>query len=462
MTKQKKPQSRPQRHRSKSNQSSAPRQGAPNVKRPAVDKARGLAVAAISAVLHDGRSLDSAFDSLAASAPFANLEPRDRAFARLIVMTVLRRKGELQEVVSRFLQKPLPSKSGNIWPILLSAAAQLLILETPPHAAISVAVDQTRHDRRSAHFDKLANAVLRRVAEQGAEILASLNVPEQNMPVWLLKRWREAYGPDLAHKIALASLEPATLDISVKRDPSLWAEKLGANMLPTGSLRLQAAGRIEALEGFQEGAWWVQDAAAALPAKLLGNISGLRVADLCAAPGGKTAELAAAGANVTAVEISPARRQRIDENLTRLGLTASIVEADATTWQSDQQFDCVLLDAPCTATGTIRRHPDILHLKREQDIADLAKLQQKLLARAIELTKPGGKIVFCTCSLEPEEGVAQITRLLSSRPDVTREPIKDGEAGISADWITQDGDLRTSPIHGLDGFYAARLRRAAT
>ena len=257
-------------------------------------------MATLSAVLDGGRPLDEAFD--AAASRIGTLEPRDRALARLIVLTVLRRKGELQAVVNSFLEKPLPASTGALWPILLSAAAQLLVLDTPPHAAISLAVDQCRDDRKARRFDRLANAVLRRVASQGKEVLATLDPVKVNVPSWLRERWGAAYGGPLAREIAAASLREAPLDLSVKSDPSAWAGRLGGLALPTGTVRLARTGRVEDLAGFSDGAWWVQDAAAALPARLLGDVSGLRVADLCAAPGGKTAELAAAGAEVTAVD----------------------------------------------------------------------------------------------------------------------------------------------------------------
>jgi 16S rRNA (cytosine967-C5)-methyltransferase len=264
-------------------------------------------------------------------------------------------------------------------------------------------------------------------------------------------------------------LAEAALDITVKDEPAAWAERLGGIVLPTGSVRLKAGGRIEDLAGYSEGAWWVQDAAAALPARLLGTVAGLSVADLCAAPGGKTVELAATGARVTAVELSGERLVRLRANLERMHLDAELVEADATTWRPRQTFDAVLLDAPCTATGTIRRHPDILRLKRPEDIAALSDLQTRLLDNAVQLLRPGGTLVYCACSLEPEEGSDQIARLLAREPRLARAPIKPGEWGIAPDWITPDGDLRTLPFHlpdaraelgGLDGFYAARLVRA--
>jgi len=430
--------------------------------------AREVAVAALSAVLDRGLLLDEAFDiALSRAGP---LDARDRGLARLIVLTVLRHKGELDAALGAFLERPLPAETGRLKSILLSGAAQLLFLDTPPHAAISLAVDQCRLDRKARRFDKLTNAVLRRVASAGRAPFASLDPVQVNIPGWLMARWTAAYGAALAHDIAAASLREAPLDLSVKSDAAQWAERLGGLLLPTGTVRLARAGRIEELPGFAEGAWWVQDAAAALPARLVGAAPGLSVADLCAAPGGKTAQLAAAGASVTAVDQAPARIARLKENLSRLGLAAEVVEADVLAWEPGLAFDAVLLDAPCSATGTIRRHPDLLHLPRKGEIAGRAALQRRMLAHASGLLKPGGVLVYCTCSLEPEEGPRQSARFLGDHPAFSRVPIAPGEAGIDPAWLTEDGDLHTLPSHlplaepglsGLDGFYTARFRKAA-
>lgn len=434
--------------------------------RPAGLAARDAVVACLVSILDRGRPLDDAFE--AAVAKWGPLEVRDRAFARLVVMTVLRHKGELESVVNAFIEKPLPADTGRLWPILFSASAQLLILDTPPHAAISLAVDQCRADPKAHRFDKLTNAVLRRVAQTGRDVQVGIDPIAANVPPWLLGRWSETYGNAKAREIAAASLTEAALDLSVKSDAETWAKRFGGLVLETGTVRLSraSAGRIDQMPGFAEGAWWVQDAAAALPVRLLGEVRGRDVADLCAAPGGKTAELAAAGAKVTAVDQSPARLARLKENLARLQLEADIVEADVLTWEPARTFDAVLLDAPCSATGTIRRHPDILHLRRKDDTSARVALQQRLLERAAGFVAPGGRLVYCTCSLEPEEGEAQVARFLGATPDFRRVPIAPGEAGIDAAWITPAGDLRTLPCHlataepelsGLDGFYAARL-----
>jgi 16S rRNA (cytosine967-C5)-methyltransferase len=238
--------------------------------------------------------------------------------------------------------------------------------------------------------------------------------------------------------------------------------------LPTGSIRRIEGGRIEDLPGYDDGAWWVQDAAAALVARAAGDVAGLRVADLCAAPGGKTAGLAAAGALVTAVDVSPKRLERLRANLQRLRLNADAVAADAATWAPERTFDVVVLDAPCTATGTIRRHPDILRLKRPEDVERMATVQRSLLSNACRLVRPGGRLLYSTCSLEPDEGEQQVAKLLADNPHFARAPISAAEIGADPSWITAAGEIRTLPHHlpldrpeisGIDGFFIARLRR---
>lgn len=425
--------------------------------------ARDVAVSALFTVLVEKRPFDDAFAKAAAT---RNLAPRDRAFARLIATTVLRNRGSLQAVLKTYLEKPLPEHLGRLEQILLAAAAQLLLLQTPPHAAISLAVDQCRGDRNGRRFANLVNAVLRRLSESGSGRLASLDNVMLTFPEWLVERWSRAYGVAEARQIARASLSEPPLDITVKSEPNEWAQRLNAIVLPTGSLRCSHVGRIEELDGYADGTWWVQDAAAALPVKLLGDVAGLSALDLCAAPGGKTAQLAAGGARVVAVDKSAGRLARLQENLQRLGLSAEVVTADAQSFCSETLFDVVLLDAPCTSTGTIRRHPDILYLKRPEDVAALAGLQAKLLRQAAGFVKPGGRLLYCTCSLEPEEGEEQIAAFLKEHPAFRRRPVELDETVIPMLWRTADGDLRTLPSYlsqlpegfrGLDGFYAAIL-----
>jgi len=400
----------------------------------------------------------------------AAIEPRDRAFARMLAATVLRRQGELERVLGAFLERP-PKENRRVWPILLAGAAQLLCLDTPPHAAVDLAVEAARRERGGVRFANLTNAVLRRVAAEGKRLLTGLDAVKLNIPAWLWRRWCEAHGEENARRIAEASLREPALDISLKpsADASAWVQRLGGRLLPTGSIRLAAHGRIEDLPGYSEGTWWVQGAAAALVVRAAGDVAARAVADLCAAPGGKTAGLAAAGAHVTAVDDSPQRLDRLRENLLRLNLGAEVVAADVTSWAPGRTFDAVILDAPCTATGTISRHPDILRLKRPGDVHRMAELQRALLSNAATLVRPGGVLVYSTCSLEPEENRAQVDGFLEREPSFRRAPIEAREVGGEPAWITA-GDLRTLPFHldmeprelgGIDGFYVARLQRHA-
>ncbi len=433
--------------------------------------ARDLALVMLVGVLDRHRSFDDALATAFASGKGLALEPRDRGLARLIAATVLRRKGVIEAVLAQFMEKPLPPRYEDARRIMLVAAAQILYLDTPPHAAVSLAVSQCRRQPAIQHLAKLVNAVLRRIAMEGRSVLDDMDAFKASIPAWLSHSLVETYGEEKARQIADASLREAPLDLTVKTagDVAIWAERLGGVLLETGTVRLASGGRIEDRDGYGEGDWWVQDAAAALPARLLGDdLAGREVADLCAAPGGKTAQLAAKGANVTAVDVSAARLKRVAENLDRLGLSAQIVEADVAEWQPGRTFDAVLLDAPCSASGTIRRHPDILHLKREEDIDALVRIQSRLLDRAADLVRPGGTLVYCTCSLGRAEGESRIQSFLDRHKDFERAPILPGEAGIEASWITREGALRTLPSdtpkgdpdgRGMDGFYAARLTR---
>ena len=399
----------------------------------------------------------------------AALDPRDRALVRAIVGVSLRRRGEIEAALAAAIDNPLPENSGPLRGILHIAAAQILFLDVPDHAAVNLAVAQAAGDRRTGRARGLVNGVLRRIARDRAAILNRPDSGRVNTPDWLYRRWQDAYGEETTSAIAVAHLAMPGLDLSVKGDAGDWAARLGATLLPTGSIRLAGSHHVPDLPGYEEGAWWVQDAAAALPARLFGEVAGRRVADLCAAPGGKTAELAAAGANLTAVDLSENRLGRLRQNLARLNLTAELVAADILAWEAGQEFDAVLLDAPCTATGTIRRHPDIPWLKRPADIASLAPLQARMLDRAAMLVRPGGLLVYSTCSLEPEEGEAQIAPFLVRHPDFAIEPVQAKELFGLGHLLHADGMLRTLPchgfgaaeaLHGMDGFFAARLRRA--
>ncbi len=428
--------------------------------------ARRIAVDIVDGVLRRRIPLDEQLAGKSAHPGLPMLADRDRALMRRLTATALRRLGTLRHVLADFLERGFPADAPRAETILLVGAAQILWLDVPDHAAVDLSVRLAQADRRAARYAGLVNAVLRRVA-QNRESLAVAD-GTRDTPDWLLTRWRAHYGEEAARAIAEANGHEPALDLTVKADAAGWAEHLRGRVLSTGSVRTLAQGAITLLPGFTEGAWWVQDAAAALPARLFGDVQGLAVADLCAAPGGKTAQLAHAGARVTAVDRSAARLARVAENLSRLKLAAETVAADALEWQGGP-FDAVLLDAPCSSTGTIRRHPDVPWLKSEADLAVLTSLQQRLLDHAATLLKPGGRLVYCVCSLEPEEGERQIADLLTRDPHLSRVPLTPAEVCGRAEFITADGDLRTLPLHlpdpdprwgGLDGFYAARLMRS--
>lgn len=424
-----------------------------------ISAARSVAFDLLRAVLAKKTPLDEA---LAAHDGLAKLPERDRGFARTLVATTLRRLGQIDRLIDGCLSSPLPQKASAVRDILRIAATELLVLGVAPHAAVDSAVTLVR-SRGHEKFSSLTNAVLRRLDREARDAIAAMPALDA-LPDWLASSWRGTYGDEVAEAMAAAVQREPILDITVKRDAALWADRLQAQRLPTGTLRRPIEGRIEALPGFDDGAWWVQDAAAALPARLLGDVDGRSVIDLCAAPGGKTAQLAGAGASVMAVDRAPRRVARMERNLARLRLAAACITADATRWRPSIAADAVLLDAPCSATGTVRRHPDIPWLKGAGDIVKLAALQDRLLDAAVAMVKPGGHVVFCTCSLEMAEGPARIAALLARNADVARVPIRPEEVGGLDDLISPAGDLRTRPdqlaeLGGLDGFYACRLVR---
>ena len=430
--------------------------------------ARVIAASILADVAGQGLGVDDCFDPESASPRLSDLDARDRGLARSIVVVSTRRLGTIRAALARFLEKGLPRKAHGLEWTLVVAAAQILFLDIPDHAAVDLAIRAIKADARTAPFAALSNAVLRNIARHADE----LRTPADEFidtPAWLAARWRATYGEEKARAIALAHRLEPTLDITVTGDAAEWAKRLGGIVMPNGSVRLDTHAPIPELPGYDEGKWWVQDVAASLPARLLRVEPGMRVADLCAAPGGKTAQLAVAGAQVVALDKSAIRLKRLAANLTRLDLSADIRVGDALTAELGV-FDAVLLDAPCTSTGTIRRHPDVAWSKHAGDIATLSALQTKLIDRAVGMLKPGGVLVYCVCSLEPEEGEARIAALLRRNPDVARLPIDAAEIGGLAECLTPEGDVRTLPCHlpaddprhaGLDGFFAARLIRRA-
>ena len=406
------------------------------------DPTRDSAFDLLTAVLERHRSLEDALDALPA------IPARDRAAAHRAAAAVLRRAGSLDAVLEPFLRRDPPAP---VRTILRLGAAQLLLLDTPAHAAVATSVALARA-RGLAPFAGLINAVLRRVATQGAAALDGLDGPRLDTPPWLWASWGSQ-----ARIIAQAHGHEAPLDLTIRT-----AAPPGGETLPTGSVRYPAGTRVTGLAGYAEGAFWIQDAAAALPAVLLAAQPGERIADLCAAPGGKTAQIAAAGATVYAVDNNPARIVRVEENLARLQLHAEIVQADAVQWRPPIPLDAVLLDAPCSATGTIRRHPEIPHLRRPRDLAALTAQQDDLIAGAAAMLRPGGRLVYAVCSLQPEEGPHRLATAIAA--GLHHDPFTEAELAHLPEARTQDGCLRTHPAlwpgrGGLDGFFAARFIR---
>jgi 16S rRNA (cytosine967-C5)-methyltransferase len=416
--------------------------------------AREGALHLIGSVLDRGAMLDEA--GLRGS-------PAERAEAHGLADLTLRRLGQVDGALDRFVGK-MPKPPVNH--VLRLMAAELIFAGTAPHAAVDIAVRLTKRGKGTAKFSGMVNAVGRRLAEHGAEIAAEQDAARLNMPDWLWKSLSGDWGADTARAMAEAHLTPAPHDLTLANgvDAGVMAREVGAEPLPTGSIRLTGRPQISALPGFDEGAWWAQDAAAALPARLIPDPEGKRVLDLCAAPGGKTMQLAAMGAHVTALDLSKRRMERLAKNLARTGLAAERVVADALKWKPDQVFDAILLDAPCSATGTIRRHPDLPRRQDGADLKPLLGLQSQLLDRAAAWLAPGGVLVFCTCALIKAEGEDQARRFLERQAGFARLPVQAGEAGIPAEFLSAEGDQRTRPDFwpdrgGIDGFFAARFVR---
>ncbi len=421
---------------------------------------RATAARLLRRILDRGQMLDLALaDEMAEGGAMSRLAPRDRAFARLMVVTVLRRLGQIDDAIGRCLDRPLNKSAKPAGTALRLAAAQTMFLGTPDHAVADGAVRLM--GRRQRHLSGLVNAVARRLIREKTAILNDQDEVVLNCPAWLRESWSSAYGDDTTRKMIAAMLVEPSLDLTVKGNAEDWARKLDAEILPTGTLRRAGGGAIQALPGFEEGEWWVQDTAATLPVRLLGDVAGREVLDLCAAPGGKAAQLAALGARVTAVDRSAERMAVLEGNLSRLRLRAQTIVADALTWQPANAFDFILLDAPCSATGTIRRHPDIWHLRTPKDVDAASDMQARLLQRAVDMLAPGGKLVFCTCSLQPAEGEELIKVLLETGSPVRPDSLDSEEIFGLKELIGSDGGMRSLPHHlgGMDGFYAFRLLR---
>ncbi|PYE87985.1 16S rRNA (cytosine967-C5)-methyltransferase [Phyllobacterium leguminum] len=428
--------------------------------------ARQCAARLLGAVIEKKTSLDGLTDNQHGHPHYMALDDRDRSLVRAILGAALRNRGTIDALLMQLLDRPLPENAVALKTLLHIAAAQILYLDIPDHSAVDLAVTAANDDPRNRRYAGLVNAILRRLSRDKD----TLSTPAPNAPAWFAQSLVKAYGTEKAAAIlAIQAVEPS-LDLTVKSDPQGWAERLGGIVMPNGTVRLaKLETALPELPGFADGEWWVQDAAASLPARLFGDISGKRVADLCAAPGGKTAQLALAGADVTAIDISASRLARLRGNLERLKLQAQTVEANLAQYQPEEKFDAVLLDAPCSSTGTVRRHPDVPWTKSPDDIAKLATLQAQLLARTVELVKPGGIIVFSNCSLDPSEGEA-VARQALDNPLLEAYPISQEEFPGLAGLVTPEGYLRSTPadfpnadirLSGMDGFFAARFRRIA-
>ncbi len=416
-------------------------------------QARRSAVYLLDQVLGEEPRLMS---ELLASGALDKLPPDDRARAQRLAQDTLRGLERADRLLQKHLQKPPPLTVRNV----LRVGTVELCQGGAAHGVVNTMVNLVSQHRTLSHLKGLTNAVLRKIAAQGPEAWGALRAPR--LPKWLRGPLAEAWGTDAIAAMEEAHFAGAPLDLTAKGDPAALAEAVGGTLLPTGSVRVTDAGQVSTMPGFAEGDWWVQDAAAAIAVRVLAPKEGETVLDLCAAPGGKTMQLAAAGAVVTAVDQSHPRMQRVKENLTRVGLKAKTLTKDARAVEGE--FDAILLDAPCSATGTIRRHPDLPHAKDGSEFGDLIELQSELIDHAWSLLKPGGRLVFCTCSLLPDEGEVQVDEALERHGDMTVDRAALDLPGVEAAWQTEEGGLRLRPDFwadkgGMDGFYIACLRK---
>lgn len=423
---------------------------------------RRVAFGVLHQVLLQKQPLDQVLDR---DEQFNALEGRDRGFTRMMIATVLRYMGVMDVLLLKLQDEPREIKPLQLKIILYIGIVQMIYMNVPDHAAIDTTV--TLSEREGMPKKKaFVNAILRRLQREGNTPLDKIDPVQAAVPEWLLATWVKDYGLKEAANIAQALLVEASLDISIKKSEEVdyWAGELDASVLPIGSLRLQEAGNVTSLSGFDDGQWWVQDASAALPVKLIGDLNGKSVVDLCAAPGGKTAQLAAQGAQVIALDRSAKRLERLKENMARLALedNVDVVVSDGAAWETNELVDAVLLDAPCSATGTIRRHPDVMHLKSQKDVDQLRNIQMRLLENSVNMLKSGGTLIYCTCSLQKSEGEEQIDAFLSGRNDIKRVPVIAEELNGLSEAITDKGDVRILPYYlatqgGMDGFFISRL-----
>ena len=441
---------------------------APKDKRQTGFDARAIAANLLGLVVDEGHSLTALLEGASANAAFRALNAKDRAMVRAIVTTSLRHRAAILAVMKKVMDRPEPKRARSLSHLLHIGAAQILFMELPDSAAVNLAVSAIALNPITQRFKGFANAVLRRICREKDDLLTQIVANAPVMSPWLRKQVRRDFGKQNMELIEAMVRHEPYLDMSVKSGQSVqeWAKKLNAHRLATGSLRLTSPIPVQKLEGYQQGDWWVQNAAAAIPVKLFGDVSGKHIADLCAAPGGKSAQLASAGANVTIVDNSKPRLSRVVENFQRLELEGEIVCEDILEWAPTIKFDHVLLDAPCTSTGTMRRHPDVMWSKTSDEVASLSVLQARLLQKAIEMTKLGGTIVFSTCSIAKSEGEDVFARINLENEAVKISPVAPDEVGGLEEIINGQGAIRCLPHHmqfdpprlgGLDGFFAGRL-----
>jgi len=426
----------------------------------------------VGKVVDDHAILEGLTHEATGLAAWRALDQQDKALARAIATVALRHRGQITAILDRLADRPPPRKARHLLHSLHAAAAQVLFMEVPDSAAVNLGVTSVAQDPRTARFSGFANALLRRMTREKEALLSVRAKPEQNFSEWLARQLIRDHGRErvarLAGMIAFAPVLDLTPHPRLGPDElARLAGDLGARLLPAGSLRVADNRPVTSLPGYEEGAWWVQDVAASLPVRLLGDVSGMEVADLCAAPGGKTMQLAAAGARVTAVDISAQRLERLRENLSRVKLEAEIVETDITEWRPGRRFDAVLLDAPCSATGTMRRHPDIAWNRTPENLAELVGLQERLIACAAAMVKPGGLVVYANCSILKAEGEDLLAKFEREKREFVHSLLSADEFPIPGEWINGQGALRTMPFHlpadperegGMDGFFASRFK----
>lgn len=431
-------------------------------------KTRIIAADMLEQILQKNHPLDQLLER---HAPLYELSSRDRGFVRMMVATTLRRLGQIDNIIYQSLDKPDDLKTPLVLNVLRLGVVQLVFLKTPPHAAVNACVEMAAQKNTLKHYKKLINAVLRRVSREGAMMLGKTTL-EDNTPQWLRDVWAADWGSETAYKIMQGNATEAPLDLTIHpqadKSPESYASEMQGRVLPNGSVRLTQGGLVTQMDGFESGQWWVQDMAASIPVTLLGDIRGKKIADICAAPGGKTAQLLTAGADVLAVDRSPQRLKKLSENIDRIKDCQSdavdVHVADASVWKPAEELDGVLIDAPCSATGTIRRHPDLPHLKKPQDVAKLADLQRRILSNAASMAKKSGIIIFCTCSMQKQEGEDQAKWFLENHPEYILLPVSADELGGCTECVSPEGYFRALPFHmaamgGIDGFFAARFVR---